>query len=342
MPWPAVVMMSPMMIAAKGFADKKSNVQLALLLFNYPAILFLLLYLTGYSFYGTNPFSWAGVMAALGILICIIYGLPRQFLNVSRGISNYDYFIRERNVYLNGKRIQGADPNTFTHFDNRGYYSKDKSHVYYDTRRLASADAATFKPLAKDDEARDYWHDKNNAYYKWHLIEGADGSSFTFAGYNYAFDKSNVFFEHQLLKDVDRATFQVLKNFVARDAKNVYVRDMQATNIKDVDTFQMVTMAEESFGRDKDQIYTLRYTPPNPLLPFPNADVETFEVIGDYYAKDKNRVYYYSYHVGDILVVEGANPKTFALSFDHSRGTNATDGERHYKAGVLYQEKTTA
>ncbi len=339
-PWPAVVMMSPMMIAAPGFATKKSNIQMAIVLFNYPAILFLLVYITRNSFYGINSFWWLVSTAVLGSFICIIYGLPRQLLNAIRGISNYDYFITDNRVYINGKLIKGVNVSTFTHFDNRGFYSKDKNHVYYNTKKIVSADAATFGPLAND-MTRNYWHDKKNAYYKWKLIPGADGESFIHAGHDYAFDKNNVYFEDQLLKDADRKTFQILKAYIGRDLNNVFVRSMRATTIKDIKSFELIVVGEETFGKDNYQIYVLRYTLPHPLIPFPGADLDTFEVVGENYAKDKNKVYYYGYHAKDILILENAEPENFMLHFDHTRGTNATDGKYHYKAGILFAEQKT-
>lgn len=334
LPWQALIMMSPMMIAAPDFSNKKSSILTAMIFFSYPGIIFILLYVSGYSFYGTDPFWWSVATGASGILVSIFYGLPLQFLNLYLGIANYDYFIKGRNAYLNGKRIKGADTNTFTHFNKRGYYSKDALHVYYNTGRLKNADAPTFQPVANDD-TKNYWHDKNNVYYKWSRIADADGASFVYAGNFYGYDKNHVYFENQLIKEADRNTFIVLFGNCGRDVKNVFVREIRATNIKDPNTFEMIFIRDEQFGKDKYQIYVLRHTPPHPLLPFPGADLETFDVLGEYYAKDKNNVYYYSYIANDILVLEGADPKKFTLHSDPIGHIDATDGERYYKAGLL-------
>ena len=224
-------------------------------------------------------------------------------------------------------------------FNNNQYYSKDKNHVYYNTKRLPGADAATFGPLLNDD-TNNYWHDKNNVYYAWwKKVEGADGSAFVYAGNGYGYDKNHVFFQHLLVKEADPATFTVMFNNTGRDANHIFVREKCADTVKDVKTFEMVFIKEEQFGKDSEQIYVLRYTPPHPLLPFPGADPETFDVVGDYYAKDKNKVYYYSYHADQIRVLENAAPSTFMLYSDPVRGTDATDGIRHYKAGVLHVSK---
>ena len=337
LPWPAMIMMSPMMIAAPGFANKKSSILTAMLFFVYPSVVFILLYLTGNVFFGANPFWWAVAVFVLGFLVALLYRLPGQWYNLSRGISNYDYFIKGNAVYINGKRIKGADANSFTHFNNRGYYSKDKNHVYYNSKKITSADAVSFQPLAGD-TTNNYWHDINNAYYKWDLILGADGASFMYAGQDYTLDKNNVFFQKQLVKEADRTTFQPLKEYVGRDHKNIFVQSLLATNIKDTTSFELITISEEVFGKDNYQIYALRYTPPFPLLPFPNADLETFEIVGEYYAKDKNQVYYYSYHNKEIIVLEAAIAENFMLFNDNIRNTDATDGKHYYRSGVLYME----
>lgn len=337
LPWPAMIMMSPMMIAAPEFASKKSSILTAILFFMYPSIIFLLLYLLGYSFYETNPFWWFIVTLILGLLVTISYGLPRQWNNVSRGISNYGYFIKGKYVYFDGKIIKNAHPDSFTQFDNRGYYSKDKNNVYYNTKKIATADATSFRPLAND-TTNNYWHDKHNAYYKWGIIPGADGASFTYVGEEYAYDAKNVFFQDKVLKEADRNTFRSLQGLVGRDDKNIFVQNKIVTNVNNPESFEIVTISDVAFGKDKTHIYALRYVLPFPMLPFPNADLDTFEVLGEYYAKDKNQVYNYSYHKSDILVLEEANPEKFMLFFDSTRGTDATDGKHYYKSGELFVE----
>lgn len=337
MPWPAMIMMSPMMIAAPNFAEKKSNIVTAMLFFIYPTFIFLLVKLLGFNFYGTNPNYWAAATFAIGFLVSILYNLPKQLFNVFNGIANYGYFIKEDSVFLDGKKINGADAITFTHFDKRGYYSKDVNHVYYNTKRIKDADAFTFGPLLNDD-TKNFWHDKKNVYYGWKGLTKADGSSIIYAGNGYALDKDHVYFEDQLVKEADPNTFSVLFGHSGRDATNVFVRTIRATNIKDPQTFEMVFIQDEQFGKDKDQIYVLRYTPPNPLEPFPNADLETFEIVGENYAKDKQNVYYYSYHIDQILILKDAAPATFVLYYDATRNTDATDGIRYYKSGVLHVE----
>ncbi len=333
-PWPAIIMMSPMMIAAKDFAGSKSAIITAMLFFTYPAFVFLIVKLSGASFYGTNPAWWALSVFITGSLVSMAYGLPGKLTNLYQGISNEGYFIHKNNVYLNGARISGADAKTFIHYNDLSYYSKDKNYVYHNTQKLAEADAETFGPLAGD-ENKHYWHDKNNAYYRWKKIANADGGSLKYLGHRYTCDKNHVFYEDQLVEGADVTTFKSMEGSVGRDTNNIFVHAIRATNIKDFPSFKMVQLNEEWFGKDKEQVYVLRYKPPHPLLPFPGADPKTFEVVGDYYAKDKKHVYYYSYHIEQIVVLEGANPETFRLNFDSEKNTDATDGQKHYKYGQV-------
>jgi hypothetical protein len=336
-PWPAMIMMSPMMIAAPGFATEKSSILFAMAFFIYPAFAFILLYAIGFLFYGMNPLWWAVAFLLAGSLIALLYKLPMQLYNLFQGISNYDYCIQNDCIYLNGEKIKNADVKTFIHYNNRGYYSKDKNHVYYSTKKIKDADAATFGPLTNDN-TNSYWHDKQHAYFTWKRIAGADGASFKYAGHHYAYDNNHVFFQNHLLPNADRKTFKPLADFIGKDAHHVFVTSNQVNTILKPADFEVVWINQELFGRDQQQIYALRYTMPFPLLPFPGADPETFEVVGQYYAKDKKQVYYYSYHIQEIRIVEGANPETFTLYYDHIRNTDSSDGNHFYKTGLLQKK----
>jgi len=353
LPWPGFVLMSPMAIAAEGFSSSKTSIIQAMVFFIYPAGIFLLLKVAGLSFYGTDPLRWAVAIFAIGTLISLAYGLPRLLSNLYKGIPNDSYHIGKNNVYFNGCLIKGADPDTFVQYHGIGYdlndrnltyitiphayYSKDRNYVYLENKQLPDADAETFDQLANDD-TRSYWHDKRNAYYKWMRISEADGATFRYLGYPYTCDKNQVFFENKVVPGADVATFRSLGGHAGRDAYNVFVHALRADNVQDVASFETQLLDNDWFGRDKAQIYSVRYAPPHPLLPFPDADPETFETIGNHYAKDKNRVYYYGYSKPEIAVLEGANPVTFRLHYDREKNTDATDGERYYGSGILYTE----
>ncbi len=340
LPWPGIVLMSPMMVASKDFASSKYSVFMAMLFLIYPSLVFLLLNATGFSFYGTNPVWWAAAVFAAGMFVSLAYRLPQQLYNLYKGIPNKGYFTGKNNVYLNGQLIKGADVSTFIRYDYREFYSKDKNHVYYNTQRLPDADPSTFRPLPHDD-TRNYWHDRKYAYYRWMRIPGADGATFRYLGGQYACDKTHVYYENKMLPDADVVTFRPMSGHVGRDACRVFIHALPADNVQDVSNFETVMLENQWFGRDKKQIYSIRYTLPYPLLPFPEADPDTFEVLDEYYAKDKNRVYHYRYSSDRITILEEANPATFQVYFDSEKNTDAADGVNFYRNGILYSEKHT-
>jgi hypothetical protein len=347
-----------MMIASKGFARSRSAVFTATLFFIYPSFVFLLLKALNVSFYGTNPLSWAISIFVVGTLVSIIYRLPQLLGNLYRGIPNYGYHIQGNKVYFNGERIHGADAATFVYYDDRAYYSreashtylaptahidipheyysKDKNQVYYRTKKLADTDAATFGPLANDD-SQTYWHDKKHAYYKWTRIPEADGASFRYLGHRYAADKEYVFLEDKRLPGAVVSTFKPMGGFVGKDAHRVFVQALPVENVKDVAGFETELQGADWFGRDRTHVYFICYNPANPLLVFPGADLKTFEVLGERYAKDKDRVYFYSGYTASITVLEDANAATFRLHFDAEKNTDATDGANYYQNGILYK-----
>ena len=77
----------------------------------------------------------------------------------------------KNNVYYQGTKIQGADPNTFDVLEN-GYF-KDKNSVYFYGNKIKGVDPNTFEILEYD-----YFKDKNNVYYKREQIKGADPNTF--------------------------------------------------------------------------------------------------------------------------------------------------------------------
>lgn len=337
MPWPALIMMSPMMIAAPNFSNEKSSILVAFVFFIYPSFVFLVLKLIGYTFYGTDPYYWTVAVVAVGILASLAFKLPTYFINLLNGVSNTDYFVSANAVYLNGTKISGADPKTFVHFPDSVGYSKDAQYVYRQTKRFSEADATTFGPVANDN-TRSYWYDKNNVYHDWKKITGADGASFIGGGTGYAFDKNYVYYQNQRIESADRATFIPFNNYIGRDDNNVYIRAVRSSTAIDIASFEVIETEESIFAKDKAHFFILRYHPTFDLEPFPNVDIVTFETIGNYYAKDKNQVYNYHYFSNTIKILKDASAATFKIEYNNAFNTDATDGTHFYKAGELYED----
>lgn len=333
MPWGSAIMMSPMIIASHGFSEDKRSIMIVMLASFYPAVVFLLLKLSGFRFFGTDPVSWAVGVAIIAVLLNLVYGLPSKWNNLRLGISNEGYVITDQHVYYNGKIINKADPATFQSYDDLSGYSKDANHVFYNTKVVEGAHAPSFRPLEHF-----YWKDDRLAYGRWGVIRGADGKSFEYVGAGFAKDKDHVYFGHDVVKGADPHTFEALEKFIGKDAHEIYVKIYPAGNIEDVTGFELVKWNDDLLGKEDNRIYAVYYNRPDPLVPFPDADLSTFEVLGEYYAKDRHRVYHYSYHRGDVKVIPEADPQTFVVEFDGHKNTNAKDAQHHFTAGELYQE----
>lgn len=72
-------------------------------------------------------------------------------------------------VYLEGRRIKGADPSTWQMINR--LFSRDKKSVYYLTEKVVDADPATFEIIAADDEDdlfdSMYARDQFNTFKRW-------------------------------------------------------------------------------------------------------------------------------------------------------------------------------
>lgn len=71
---------------------------------------------------------------------------PQTFISL-----DYGYGKDASNVYLEGVRIQGADPDTWEMLNR--VYSRDQKNVYFGTRKVAAADRDSFRVIADPDEA---------------------------------------------------------------------------------------------------------------------------------------------------------------------------------------------
>lgn len=78
--WAAAMIMSPMMIAAEGFAKSNQNLLLAIILLHYPALLFLLMYWADLHFFTTAPLTWALSVLVIGGLVALLLRLPQHLL----------------------------------------------------------------------------------------------------------------------------------------------------------------------------------------------------------------------------------------------------------------------
>ncbi len=156
------------------------------------------------------------------------------------------------------KKVEGADPKTFTHFSDSPFFSfsKDKYHVFYYEKMIPEADVQTFAIHDGGKYGYTYWYDKNyifvmgfdrigvikekcsnldriggyylkcdnKVYYADKLLSGADVNTFVPVGVtaNYAKDSKNVYFDGEIVVGADAATFNIGDGINAKDKYHTY------------------------------------------------------------------------------------------------------------------------
>lgn len=179
--------------------------------------------------------------------------------------------------------LHGADPETLSIMDEN--YVRDRSKVFYTRRHYGPC-----------------------------ILEEADPATFTVLNESYSKDAQRVFYECSYIEGADAATFKISSGWLANDADNVYRSG------------KMVSEANpRSFTRLKHQFGNLNfYTDDQHVYYFRNivddADPETFEVIGSYFAKDRQHAYFCSRKCHKI---DSADTDTFRVSPVVSNWANA-------------------
>ncbi len=111
--WPAMLLLSIMMLGAPGSSNSPRLVFLVTALLAYPVLLFLIRLVLQLPFFGLSAlWSFIAVGAVLAALLFQL-GFVRMALNVSNGIANEGYSINESGVYYNGEKLKDANPKTF-------------------------------------------------------------------------------------------------------------------------------------------------------------------------------------------------------------------------------------
>ena len=185
----------------------------------------------------------------------------------------------------------------------------------------------------------EYFKENGEVYYKMPYFEikskvkNVDIESFEtlredkgLIGDYYAKDNKNVYLFGKRLKDVLPEGFEIVKENYVKDIKNVYKIESEITdsipifsgnkiNTKkisidglDVKTFRALENSKDitiiDYFVDKNNIY---YAYEN-LEKIQGADKNSFEILGNYIAKDKNNVYYKGTKMENV---DSASVKTF-------------------------------
>ena len=119
-------------------------------------------------------------------------------------------YVKHPFYFFLGFLIKGADAATFTILESG--YSRDKDAVYFESKKIAGIDAATFE-IYKDNEL--YGHDvvfaKDNrsVFMNDKKLSEADVVAFKVLGENYGSDNKHVFYKPKIVKDASPSSFKV-------------------------------------------------------------------------------------------------------------------------------------
>ena len=259
------------------------------------------------------------------------------------------------------KKVNDADFKTFVELNK--IYGKDSKNVFYEDRKLDNADVKTFQAisdeLGKDkkyiyryDEKMEvnpkdfqlyknkdkiiYFRNNGKLYEAGTFLENTaveDLDTFEILDDEYSKDKHNIYYGGLPLSDVDMDTFQIIMpNYYAKDKNSVYSRHkkIKGANPKTIKVLNIAYIKDDKtvfsdfsfsntlknadvnsfealgqyYGKDKNNVYLMGEK-------IKKADVKTFQVISEeffnHYSKDKNNVYLETY------IIEGANPETFEI-----------------------------
>ena len=186
------------------------------------------------------------------------------------------------NVYLNGKKLEGVEVNSFLILSPN--FAKDNKWVYYGdggmrSLKINNADSKTFEFLGGG-----YGKDKSRYFCcqtECEVMKGV-GSSFEVVGEGlYAKDNFNAYRSCEKLENVEAISFKPIGANYYLDKKAVYFVD-QAILKADSNSFVAIN---DIYGRDKTGIYY-------GAIKILDADPTTFKPLGDYYSKDKTFVYF--------------------------------------------------
>lgn len=102
-----------------------------------------------------------------------LFGYTKMIINVSRNLNSSGYTINEEGVYLDGKKIEHADPKTFesltvnlkeniSKYDSP--YTKDNGHVFHEGKIVEGADPTSAEVI--DPDFKWWLTDKDSLFFK--------------------------------------------------------------------------------------------------------------------------------------------------------------------------------
>ena len=177
-------------------------------------------------------------------------------------------------------------------------YNKSSDDVTFEIRSwnhdpiiksVKIADAQSFEDLGDG-----FGKDGQRVYYKGKEIPSANPKTFQVIHQAYSGDDSSIFLFTCKLKDADPRSFQLLEGFWSKDSERVWHGHRLIS--ANAGSFRYLS---DSWAIDNFNAYHAvgwaslgcNDTSGIPVKIFDSIDIESFEVIDGFYAKDKNRSY---------------------------------------------------
>ncbi|MCA9245948.1 MAG: DKNYY domain-containing protein [Planctomycetales bacterium] len=205
-------------------------------------------------------------------------------------------------------------------------FARDRKHVYmavsYTPREITGADAKSFSLITNDGL---YAKDAKHVYFLGVPILEANPLTFEVLMYPFSQDKEDAFIGAAPIPNVDRESWRPLREGWADDC---WERSANVIRPKPQESIHV-----NGWSRDANAFYYGREA-------ISGIDVATFEVLSDYYAKDKNNVY--SQHYGKLVAIKNADASTFVVHEDaeeilgRPRGADAHDANSQYRDGKVF------
>jgi hypothetical protein len=263
-----------------------------------------------------------------------------------------NYYLTKRQVIL---ELKNADPTSFTSLENG--YARDKANAWFEGVNFNVKDTTSLLSIN-----RQFARDKFQAYLNLTPVSGSHGPTFEVIDGNFAKDENNVYYygytgdgasricvlpykpgRFRILDDryscddiqvfflgfklagSDPATFKILEEDYAKDQLAVFFRE-QKIEIADPGTFEVFPENglyghDHQYAKDKARIYM-------DTTPMPEADIDSFKILGENYACDSKNVYY------KTRIVKGADPRSFRV-YGHDVGNaDSEDSRRKFHKGI--------
>lgn len=250
------------------------------------------------------------------------------------------------NIFYNLNVIDRYNPQNFE--VKNSYILKSNNKIYYIGLKLNKVDAATFETVKGNDDPdfrSPYVKDKKRVYVVNVLnpdrtieeVKGADPKNFSIIDpdyYMYTREKGDVYYydastKISKMKGADAKSFKIFDNYFSKDKKDVYFKNSKLKGISSKKFDILLENYSMYFLRDKNSVYLFTINDPidttwQKLEAIPTIDPDSFEVLDDWYFKDKSNVYYYDLSRKDkFMKIPLADTGTFTvLTEGYSKDAN--------------------